>query len=68
MAMSTTEQNTLNQALNTAGTQTQVAFRTENTGTPTVVYYVCRLVPVAVMNAAQITAYAAQYSVTIASA
>jgi len=64
MTMTTTEQNTLNQALNTAKTGTQVAMQVQGGVNQ---YVKVRLVPIEIMTPAQLTAYATIYSVTVAS-
>ena len=60
MAMTTTEQNTLNQLLNTAKTNTQMKYYDN-------IYILVGMVPLQVMTSAQALAFAQAYGGTIAS-
>jgi hypothetical protein len=66
MAMTSVEQNTLNQALNTAKTGTQVTAVQTQDGVNK--YVLVNLVPIRSMTPAELTAFATIYSVTVASA
>ena len=64
MAMTTTEQNTFNQALQTNKPGTAISLKTTD-GSNQYIYY--RLVPIQVMDVATFTAFATANSVTVAS-
>jgi hypothetical protein len=61
--MTVTEQNTLNQALNTAKTGTQVVMGQTQDGVNQ--YVLAKLVPIQVMTPAQLGAFATAMSVTV---
>ena len=63
MVMTSTEQNTLNQALNTNKTATQVVIPGDGSNQ----YVLVRLVPIQILTPTDLTAFATRYSVTVAS-
>ena len=67
MAMTTTEQNTFNQALQNLPSDIGVQLRVTDAGSGTGVYVLYRKVPIQVMTIAQFTAFATAMSVTVAS-